>query len=94
MIFRRQLVGGIHRRMRRHFQDQQFAGTQQQDLAGHARLVRRQRLGQELAQHRIQRAHVAQGLADQGTGETGIAGFKPGKLFQLRIQRTALLQNA
>ena len=72
----------------------QLARAQQQDFGGSTRLVRRQRLFHEFAQRCVQRAHVAQGLADQGAGKTGIADFQARQLVQLRVQGAALLQHA
>jgi hypothetical protein len=37
---------------------------------------------------------MAQGLADQGAGETGVARRQPGKLIKARIEWAALLQDA
>jgi len=36
---------------------------------------------------------MAQSLADQGAGESGVAGLETRQLIQPRIQRAALLQN-
>ena len=83
------LVGRIHRRMWRRFQDQKLTGAEQENLTGRAGLVRRQRLLHEFAQHRIQRAQMAQGLAGQRPRETGIAGGKPRKLIPAWFQQQA-----
>ncbi len=80
----RQIVGCIHRGVGRDFQDQQFARTQQQYLHRRSRLMRRQRLGHEMADHGVKLAEVAQGLAGQRARERGVAGRQ---IFQ-RIQLT------
>ena len=68
-----QIVRRIHRGMGRHFEDQQLARPQQQDLHRRARFVRRGRLGHEMPDQRVQFAEMPQGLAGQRPRETGIA---------------------
>ena len=94
VVRRRQIVGGIDGGMGRHLQDQKLAGPQQQNFRRWSRLVRRQGLGHELTQQRVQFAEMAQRLAGQGARETGIARREVFQSVKLRIQRLALAQDA
>jgi hypothetical protein len=91
-VFGRKLVCRVYRRMGRDLQDQKLASAQEQDLARRARLVGLKRFFDELPQAGFQKAKMAQCLAGQRAGESGIAWGKSFQALKLEIQRPALAQ--